>query len=85
MNLASIGYFGELGWAVRTCLRMYRDIWFIPYRGTSLIRNTPPVGPCLGSYGGPMGGGGFLQVRYPCVSPEVEIWGLRVLNFVPEG
>ena len=35
-----------------------------PYRGTSLIRNTPLLGPyssiCLGPYGGPRGGGGFL-------------------------
>ena len=34
------------------------------YRGTSLIRNRPPLGPyssiCLGPYGGPRGGGGFL-------------------------
>ena len=30
------------------------------YRGTSLLRNRHPVGPCLGSYGGPGGGGGFL-------------------------
>ena len=34
------------------------------YRGTSLTRTPPPVGPyssmCLGSYGGPEGGGCFL-------------------------
>jgi len=34
------------------------------YRGTSLIRNSPPPGPyssiCLGPYGVPSGGGGFL-------------------------
>ena len=32
-----------------------------PYRGTSLIRNRHPVGSCLGSYGGPRGGGGVLM------------------------
>ena len=35
-----------------------------PYRGTSLIRNNPPVDPtvarCLGTYGGPRG----LDVSY---------------------
>ena len=34
------------------------------YRGTSLITNRRPLGPyssiCLGPYGGPRGGGGFL-------------------------
>ena len=31
-----------------------------PFRGTLLIRNRRPLGSCLGSYGGPGGGGGFL-------------------------
>ena len=41
------------------------------YTGTSLITNRPPphatVGICLGPYGGPRGGGGFLWARYPCM------------------
>ena len=42
-----------------------------PYRGTSLIRNSPApqdstVSLCLGPYDGPGGGGGFLRARYPC-------------------
>ena len=36
----------------------------VPYKGTSLMRNIPPLGTysstCLGLYGGPRGGGGFL-------------------------
>jgi len=40
------------------------------YRGTSLIRNSAPLGPyssiCLGLYGVPSGGGCFLRARYPC-------------------
>ena len=39
------------------------------YRGTSLIRNTAPVGPyssiCPGPHGGPGGEGCFLRARYP--------------------
>jgi hypothetical protein len=39
---------------------LWNDTPWIAYRGTSLIRNTPPVGPCsalcLGTYGGPVGG-----------------------------
>jgi len=33
-----------------------------PYRGTSLIRNNPLLGPyrCLRHFGGPRGGGCFL-------------------------
>jgi len=38
------------------------------YRGASLIRKCPPprAGLCLGPYGGPGEGGGFLRARYPC-------------------
>jgi len=34
----------------------------IEYRGTSLIRNSPPLGThsILGPFGGPRGGGGFV-------------------------
>jgi len=53
------------------------------YRGTSLIRNSPPLGTyssiCLGPYGGPGGGGGFLCARYPC-SPE----STSHKNYVPD-
>ena len=33
---------------------------------TSLRSNALPVESCLGSCGGPKGGGGFLWARYPC-------------------
>ena len=40
------------------------------YRGTSLIRNSEPLGPysrlCPGLYGAPKRGGCFLCARYPC-------------------
>ena len=39
------------------------------YRGTSLIRNSPLLGPyrriCLGSYGDPRRGGLFLMSEVP--------------------
>jgi len=41
------------------------------YRGTSLIRNRPRLGPyntcsiCIGPYGGPRGGGRFLMSEVP--------------------
>jgi hypothetical protein len=42
----------------------------VKYRGTSLIKNSLPQETCssicLGPYGGPRGGGGFLCARYPC-------------------
>ena len=41
----------------------------VNFRGTSLIRKRtsqdPTVGLCLGSKGGPRGGGDFLWARYP--------------------
>ena len=53
------------------------------YKGISLIRNSPPLGTyssiCLGPYGGPGGGGGFLCARYPC-SPE----STSHKNYVPD-
>jgi len=40
------------------------------YRGTSLIRKRPPLGPygslSLGPHDSPRGCGGFLWARYPC-------------------
>ena len=39
------------------------------YRGTSLVRNTPLLGPavglCLGPHGGPREGGKFLMCEVP--------------------
>ena len=44
------------------------------YRGTSLMRNRPPLGPyssiCLGPYGGPMGGGAIFYERGAPVDSE---------------
>ena len=44
------------------------------YRGTSLMRPPPPVGPyssiCLGPYGGPWGGGLFLMSEVPLYPPK---------------
>ena len=52
-----------------TCLRLSPFVHNM-YMGASLIRPPPPpdptVGICLGPFGGPKGGGGFLSARYPC-------------------
>ena len=46
------------------------------YGATSLIRKRLPLGPyssiCLGSYGGPKGGGSFLWAKHPCYCNPVE-------------
>jgi hypothetical protein len=44
----------------------------LPCRGTSLKRNSPPLGPvglCLEPYGGIREVGCFISARYPCVGP----------------
>ena len=45
------------------------EVRWVWYRGTSLIRNTPLLGPTvglyLGSYGGPRGGGLFHMSEVP--------------------
>ena len=57
-NTRNVGCFG--------CGIAYRR----PYRGTSLIRNSAPLGPYsrigLGPYGALKGGGCFYGARYPC-------------------
>ena len=42
------------------------------YRGTSFIRNRHPVGPCLGSYGGPRGGAVSYERGTPVALPLPE-------------
>ena len=44
--------------------KLKEDLYQV-HRGTSLIRNTSLLGPYLGSYGGPSGGGLFLVSEVP--------------------
>jgi hypothetical protein len=66
MQNDSVDTFSEIrlgvSWSACSGLHLYRD--------TSLIRNRLHSGPyrsiCLGSYGGPRGGGSFLWAMFPC-------------------
>ena len=46
----------------------------VPYRGTSLIRNTKPpetnIGPEASAYCRILGGSSFLSARYPCTTRQ---------------